>query len=238
MSVNEHETHAAVVAEIRKIAERFHEDYLSDPVEFKGYERIANEVSTLASRFEAAHKREVDALKQRLAELNAEIAAKDAVIMWLNDALAEEQGRKMTTAEKNAAKLPDGWKMYDKYQIRHTDGTPLKGKRYFVLRLDSDDPLEAARVAAAMSAYKGETPPGNVAKLREALKLCGSRMCKFCKELELARSMLNKRTLGVFCHPDKCKAFQAVHAALAEPPRQCDVGTRRCLVNQKRKVMK
>lgn len=68
MSVNEHETHAAVVADIHKIAERFHEDYLSDPVEFKGYERIANEFSTLASRFEAAHKREVDALTAKLEE--------------------------------------------------------------------------------------------------------------------------------------------------------------------------
>ena len=47
-------------------------------------------------------------------------------------------------------------KMYDKYRITHTDGTPLKGKKYFVLRLDSDDPVEAARVAAAMRAYKGE----------------------------------------------------------------------------------
>lgn len=47
-------------------------------------------------------------------------------------------------------------KMYDKYRIAHTDGTPLKGKKYFVLRLDSDDPVEAARVAAAMRAYKSE----------------------------------------------------------------------------------
>jgi len=211
MSVNEHETHAAVVADIHKIAKRFHEDYLSDPVEFKGYERIANEFSTLASRFEAAHKREVDALKQRLAELNAEIAAKDAVIMWLNDALAEEQGRKMTTAEKNAAKLPDGWKMYDKYQIRHTDGTPLKGKRYFVLRLDSDDPLEAARVAAAMSAYKGEAQSGNVAAMRKAL----------------ARAT---RTLSAWRRDLPCRAWSEIdeaidkcNTALAAPPRNCDI---------------
>ena len=47
-------------------------------------------------------------------------------------------------------------KIYDKYRIEHTDGTPLKGKKYFVLRLDSDDPVEAARVAAAMRAYKSE----------------------------------------------------------------------------------
>ena len=47
-------------------------------------------------------------------------------------------------------------KTYDKYRIEHTDGTPLKGKKYFVLRLNSDDPVEAARVAAAMRAYKSE----------------------------------------------------------------------------------
>lgn len=57
----------------------------------------------LADRAEAAAKREVDALKQRLAELNAEIAAKDAVIMRLNDALAEEQKR--SGLHGNMAKL-------------------------------------------------------------------------------------------------------------------------------------
>ena len=47
-------------------------------------------------------------------------------------------------------------KTYGKYRIEHTDGTPLKGEKYFVLRLDSDNPEEAARVAAAMRAYKNE----------------------------------------------------------------------------------
>ncbi len=27
-------------------------------------------------------------------------------------------------------------RVYKKYRIEHTDGTPLKGKNYFVLRLD------------------------------------------------------------------------------------------------------
>ena len=53
-------------------------------------------------------------------------------------------------------KLPEGWKLYGKYSIKHADGTPVKGKSYFVLRLDSDDPGERARVSAAMSAYLGE----------------------------------------------------------------------------------
>ena len=44
--------------------------------------------------------------------------------------------------------------IYNKYKIEHTDGTPLKGKKYFVLRLDSDNPMEAARVARAMRAYE------------------------------------------------------------------------------------
>lgn len=47
-------------------------------------------------------------------------------------------------------------KIYNKYKIEHTDGSPLKGKKYFVLRLDSDDPIEAARVARAMRAYEGK----------------------------------------------------------------------------------
>lgn len=44
--------------------------------------------------------------------------------------------------------------IYNKYKIEHTDGTPLKGKKYFVLRLDSDDPVESARVEKAMRAYQ------------------------------------------------------------------------------------
>lgn len=64
--------------------------------------------------------------------------------------------------------LPHDWKMYGKYQIRHTDGTPLKGESYFVLRLDSDDPTEKARVAAAMAAYKGELQT-DTAKILEAV---------------------------------------------------------------------
>lgn len=55
--------------------------------------------------------------------------------------------------------------VYGKYRIAHADGTPLHGKEYFVLRLDSDDPAEAKRVKAAMDAYKGKTA-------RETRSLC------------------------------------------------------------------
>ena len=68
-------------------------------------------------------------------------------------------------------KLPKNWRLYDKYKIEHTDGTPVKGKQHFVLRLDSDDPVEAKRVAAAMAAYRGDTAEA-VAKLCDALQDC------------------------------------------------------------------
>lgn len=58
-------------------------------------------------------------------------------------------------------------KIYDKYRVEHTDGTPLHGKKYFVLRLDSDDPVEAARVAAAMRAYKSEPKNGDMGTAKE-----------------------------------------------------------------------
>ena len=67
-------------------------------------------------------------------------------------------------------------KMYNKYKIEHTDGTPLKGKKYFVLRLDSDDPIEAARVARAMRAYEGKLRNCDVGTSEEQAK----RFSFFC----------------------------------------------------------
>lgn len=114
----------------------------------------------------------------------------------------------------NVAQLPDGWKMYDKYQIRHTDGTPLKGKKYFVLRLDSDNPAEAARVAAAMRAYKGELSDGNGAKTREAL-------VNISKYADCATMRQHDATTQHYIEQIRKWA----EAALAEPRRNCDVGT-------------
>ena len=87
------------------------------------------------------------------------------------------------------------------------------------------DRIEAAWKRERAATIEKSSAVGNAAKLREALKLCGSQMCKLCKDLTLARSMINKGLMGVSCHPDKCKPFQAVHEALAAPPRNCDVGT-------------
>jgi hypothetical protein len=68
-------------------------------------------------------------------------------------------------------------KIYDKYRIAHADGTPLKGKKYFVLRLDSDDPVEAARVSAALRAYKNEPRNCDIGTAETEL----SRMSAWCR---------------------------------------------------------
>lgn len=83
--------------------------------------------------------------------------------------------------------------IFNKYKIEHTDGTPLKGKKYFVLRLDSDDPIEAARVARAMRAYEGNPRNCDVGTVEEQSvrmaeycreqykKCCGGHVCSACK---------------------------------------------------------
>ena len=133
------------------------------------------------------------------------------------------------SAENETMKLPDGWKTYDKYQIRHTDGTPLKGKRYFVLRLDSDDPLEAARVAAAMSAYKGEAHSGNAYPSSEASPRsgCPSNGAKMREAVEVILRLAKEdlKDLSDEVRKDFISIRGWCDHALSKPPRQCDVGT-------------
>lgn len=83
--------------------------------------------------------------------------------------------------------------MYDKYRIEHTDGTPLKGKKYFVLRLDSDNPMEMARVAAAMRSYKSEPRNCDIGSADEQAK----RFEDFClKHIGCAEETLGKHCVG------------------------------------------
>lgn len=102
-------------------------------------------------------------------------------------------------------------KIYGKYRIEHTDGTPLKGKKYFVLRLDSDDPVEAAKVNAAMRAYNGEVQTSNInsAVMREAID-------------EVMELIDEWRSDDSMPHWQYSRLFDICDAALAEPPRNCD----------------
>ena len=119
---------------------------------------IAINGKSIADRLEAAHKREVDALKQRCAELNAEVAAKDEVIKRLNDTISEWQRRKMATAKESSA-------------------------------------------------------VGDCAKLREALDRLAIASEGFL------------RTHSGQSYADTMEALDKARAALAEPPRNCDMGT-------------
>ena len=101
-------------------------------------------------------------------------------------------------------------RMYEKYKITHADGTPLKGKKYFVLRLDSEDPEEAERVNAAMSAYKGEA--ANAAAMREALEKVLE-----CINLNLTCSVRMDGTHDIRNYK------KIVKDAIAAPPRNCDI---------------
>lgn len=102
----------------------------------------------LADELDAAHKREIDVLNQRCAELYAEVAAKDEVIKRLNDAIAEEQRRKMATTENSSA-VGDG----DKSKAPDPVAYAIEGFK--------KDP-------AIMQMYE-QMNVGNLAKLREAL---------------------------------------------------------------------
>lgn len=96
--------------------------------------------------------------------------------------------------------------IFNKYKIEHADGTPLHGKKYFVLRLDSDNPEEASRVNAAMNAYFGYKKHLNecVTKLSEALALVTKALEGVTCEPEWWHStVLNKAKSALNCK--ECK---------------------------------
>lgn len=82
----------------------------------------------------------------------------------------------------------------DKYRIEHVDGTPLKGKKYFVLRLDSDDPIETARVFKAMKAYEENVRNCDVGTVEEQVE----RFYDYCKGKSCNGCAVNKMT-DPFC---------------------------------------
>lgn len=99
------ETSADIIAEMKRRKEMLEDAAFNAPLCYSTETMRAQceILDEFVERLEAAHKREVDALEQRCAELNAEIAAKDEVIKRLNDAISEEQRRKMATTEKSSA---------------------------------------------------------------------------------------------------------------------------------------
>ena len=71
---------------------------------------------------------------------------------------------------------------------------------------------------------------GNAAKMREALVKAKKAICHHakyvCQSLSWENSDIQSNCGDILCaHRDLCEAKTAINAALASPPRNCDVGT-------------
>ena len=71
---------------------------------------------------------------------------------------------------------------------------------------------------------------GNAAKMREALVKAKKAICHHakyvCQSLSWENSDIQSNCGDILCaHRDLCEAKTAINAALAAPPRNCDVGT-------------
>ena len=156
----------------------------------------------MLDRLDAAHKREVDALKQRCKELDAEVAAKDEVIKRLNDAIAEEQRRKMAATENSSA-VGDG----DKSKAPDPVAYAIEGFK--------KDP-------AIMQMYE-QMNVGNLAKLREAAEVTLTTIKKCMDILNSIPSDCGYDGLVEAVGDELCGLRDDfINAALAAPARNCD----------------
>lgn len=198
------ETIADIAAEKRRIAKEVR-DYASngDYWDKKKANETAEDLEQEADRLDAAHKREAVALKQRINELNAEVAAKDEVIKRLNDAISEEQRRKMATTEKSSV-------VDTKFELCHYPEQVLKigrdfqnkdgfrGAHYDTVKLLCDT------IEYQQEQLKAKTEVGNAAKLRE--------VAEFVAHID---------DNGYTSHDVQC-AIDKARAAIAAPARNCE----------------
>lgn len=76
-------TMGSIVQRIREDAERFHDSFLSDPHEFCGYDKISEELNTLANSIETVWKREMDEAAEHVNVLLQEIPTNPRPHNWL-----------------------------------------------------------------------------------------------------------------------------------------------------------
>lgn len=104
--------------------------------------------------------KQIEAIEDTIGELNkvVEVIRNDCTLyaIPLKNAVANLRYIQAQLSEPEVPEYKD-FKLFNKYNIEHADGTPVHGKSYFVLRLDSDKPEERARVSAAMNAYLGKS---------------------------------------------------------------------------------
>lgn len=104
--------------------------------------------------------KQIEAIEDTIGELNkvVEVMRNDCKLsaIPLKKVVAKLRSVLAQLSEPEVPEYKD-FKLFNKYKIEHADGTPVHGKAYFVLRLDSDKPEERARVSAAMNAYLGKS---------------------------------------------------------------------------------
>lgn len=85
----------------------------------------------------------------------------------------------------------------------------------WILQRMADIFAMATTALAAPATTEKSSTVGNAAKMREALEACIEAMCRYCR-MEAGRDR-------VCVHG--CETLKMANAALAAPPRNCDVGT-------------
>lgn len=104
--------------------------------------------------------KQIEAIEDTIGELNkvVEVMRNDLRLsaIHLTEVVAKLRSIQAQLSKPEVPEYKD-FKLFNKYKIEHADGTPVHGKAYFVLRLDSDKPEERARVSAAMNAYLGKS---------------------------------------------------------------------------------
>jgi len=105
---------------------------------------------------------------------------------------------------------------------------PKEGAAGFDMAEDAVSALEEVLEAAKRETVTNCNGFGNVAKLREALELAKKAICHsaryVCQSLSSETGNIQSSCADVLCpRRELCKAKTAINAALAAPPRNCDV---------------
>ena len=219
MDEKENKTHAEIIAEQLSNIESLGDEL---PAVI-----AAGSLRKLLRHLAAAHKREVDNLNS---VIQATVSRSDAEIDRLRRELSKTRPKNGGhLGQFDAEALRDALKEIEATvtaALAHQPEDEAKCGQFLYDALVkcfnlADLACHAARtesgavVSRAAATAENSSEVGNAAKLREALETTIEALCKRCKENECK----------VWRTQDACEAYRKARAALAEPPRNCDVGT-------------
>ena len=194
----ESETIADIIAEMHDEAARadMEQGYsLDDAAEMM--REFASRVDAAAKRMERAHKKE---LETKDAVIQTEVAARESE----RDAHKREMKETVRLVSRVAEEMTLG--------TAKGVAPTMKDVDEWAVRLY--DTIDITLLAPARNCDRFNS--GDAAKLREALKLCLRGMCGYCRMDAEARGMTTECVNG-------CEALLMANAALAAPPRNCDL---------------